>query len=115
MKVIIAGKRNFYQYDTLLRAIRESKFEITELVSGGAPGVDTISIVWARENNIPIKLFKADWQAHGKSAGPIRNQQMAEYGEALIALWDYNSTGTKNMIEQATKKGLKIFVYDITN
>jgi hypothetical protein len=55
-------------------------------------------------------VFPADWKTHGKAAGPIRNRQMAKNAEALIALWDGNSRGTKNMIETATKLGLKVYV-----
>jgi hypothetical protein len=65
--------------------------------------VDQIGEDWAREHNIPVKQFLAQWNIHGKSAGPIRNKEMAEYADALIAFWDGQSKGTKNMIEQMDK------------
>lgn len=55
--------------------------------------------------------FPADWNAHGKAAGPIRNQQMAQEADVLIAFWDGKSRGTKDMIEKATRAGLDMHVY----
>ena len=62
---------------------------------------------------MPVEGFPAEWDKYGRSAGPIRNGQMAKAAEALIALLAPGSRGTKNMIEQATKKGLKVFVQEI--
>jgi hypothetical protein len=111
MKTIIAGGRTITDYDLVCRAVQDSGFTITEVVSGLAPGVDTLAIDWAEEHNIPRIGFPADWNTHGRAAGPIRNRQMAEYGDALIAIWDGESRGTKNMIEEATKRGLKVYVH----
>jgi len=110
MKTIIAGGRNITNYSLVLSALRESEFIPTEIVSGIAPGVDTLAIQYARENNLPLREFHADWNKHKKAAGPIRNRQMAEYADALIAIWDGESRGTKNMIEEATKRGLRVYV-----
>lgn len=110
MKVIIAGGRDYHNYDTLLEAIKESQFPISTVISGGAKGVDALGEKYAEEMNISLKIYNADWEQFGRAAGPIRNGKMAEEGEALIALWDGKSKGTKNMIETATKKGLIVFV-----
>ncbi len=59
---------------------------------------------------VPIKKFPANWTAYGMSAGYKRNQQMAENADALIALWDGESKGTKHMIDIATQKGLWVHV-----
>jgi hypothetical protein len=109
MKTIIAGGRTITDYSLVLSAIGESEFEITEVVSGMAPGVDTLAIQYSRQHNLPLKEFHADWNQYRRAAGPIRNREMAEYGEALIAIWDGESRGTKNMIEEATKRGLKVY------
>lgn len=111
MKTIIAGTRNFTDYEMLKKAIHSSKFNITEVVCGKATGADTLGEQWAIENNIPVIYFPANWQKYGKAAGPIRNREMAEYGECLIALWDGNSKGTQNMIIEAHKANLKTFVF----
>lgn len=110
MKLIIAGGRNITDYSLVLSALSESGFIPTEIVSGMASGVDTLAIQYAIENNLPLVEFHADWKKHNRAAGPIRNREMAEYGDALIAIWDGVSRGTKNMIEEATKRGLSVYV-----
>ncbi len=113
MKVIIAGSRTITEYTHVILAIKRSGFEVTQVVCGGAAGVDNNGHRWAVERNIPIKLFMPDWLKYGKSAGPKRNAQMAEYGDALIAIWDGKSRGTKNMIDEATKRNLKVYIYTV--
>ncbi len=108
MKVIIAGTRECTDYQFVKDVIIESEFEITEVVSGCAKGVDTLGEKWARENDIPIAHFPARWKEQGKAAGAIRNAMMANYGEALIAVIG-NGPGTKDMVKKSEKKGLKIF------
>jgi len=111
MKVIIAGGRDFTNYALVETAVKVSGFEITQVVSGKAKGVDTLGEVWALANNIPVEAFPADWDQHGRAAGPIRNREMAEYADALIAIWDGESKGTANMIQQARNKQLDVFIY----
>src|SRR5690242_18971396 len=100
MRIIIAGNRTITSKLILLRAILESGFTVTEVVSGGADGIDRTGEQWATESHIPIKKFPANWAEYGKKAGPLRNQQMADYADALIAIWDGRSTGTKDMIKR---------------
>lgn len=111
MRVIIAGSRTITNPFTLEMAIEKSNMQITEVVSGGAKGVDTLGVLWAQRNKIPIKLFLPDWPLHGKSAGPIRNRAMAQYAQGLIAVWDRQSRGTRDMIEQARLYGLRVYIH----
>lgn len=90
-------------------AIAKSGFEITELVSGNAPGVDVMGEVWAVNKGIPVRRFPANWNL-GPQAGPVRNQQMAEYAEALVAVWKDGSAGTADMIRRAKERGLHTYV-----
>ena len=113
MKVIIAGSRGITDEQQIFSAIKASEFEITEVVSGGADGVDKFGEKYANRYDIPLKIFLPDWKKKKASAGIIRNSEMAKYAEALIAVWDGKSRGTKNMIETASKKGLKVFVWKI--
>jgi len=71
----------------------------TEVVSGGAQGVDRLGEEWAKLNSIPVKVYPADWERHGKAAGPIRNAEMSIYAGGLIAFWDGVSKGTAHMID----------------
>jgi ABC-type enterochelin transport system substrate-binding protein len=112
MKIIIAGGRNFRDYDKL----RESCDNLlvnqkdVEIASGTAAGADTLGERYAQEKGYEVKKFPAQWDLYGKSAGYKRNQQMAEYADGLIAFWDGKSKGTKHMIDIANKMGLKVRV-----
>ena len=110
MKVVICGSRYINDFNLVEKAISESGFVITEVVSGCASGVDTMGEKWAKLNNIPVAPFPAQWGTHGRSAGPIRNIKMAEYAEAVIAIWDGSSRGTKHMVEAAKARGLKVYL-----
>lgn len=103
-RAIIAGSRDVTELEVVRKAVALSKYAITEVVSGMARGVDRLGEEYAKENSIPIKGFPADWETQGKAAGHIRNKQMADYADVLVAVWDGASPGTKNMI--ATMKGL---------
>jgi hypothetical protein len=110
MKVIIAGGRDFNDYLLLLQAVVKANFDITEVVSGGAKGADALGELFARDMDLPLSCFPANWDLHGRAAGPIRNGEMAQYADALIAMWDGTSSGTRNMINQAKDRGLRVHV-----
>lgn len=109
MKVIVAGSRGITDYEIVKGSIEASPFIISEIVSGGARGVDRLGERWAEETNCPYTRFPAEWHKHGRSAGYIRNTHMANYADALIAIWDGHSPGTRHMIKAAREKGLEIF------
>lgn len=110
MKLIIAGGRDYRFTDEDWDAIERIRSEIgvTEVVCGGACGADEYGRQWAISNGISVKMFPADWKAHGKAAGPIRNWQMAEYADAA-ALFP-GGKGTDSMFRIATD--LKLTVFD---
>ena len=111
MKTIIAGSRDISRNEFLDAMIGGPDMGfITEVVSGTARGVDTYGEEFAECNDIPIKRFPANWAKFGRSAGFRRNRQMAEYAEALVAVWDGESKGTKNMINQARNLGLQVII-----
>lgn len=103
MKVIIAGSRSIRALGFVERAVRESGFAITEVVCGGARGADELGKRWAADRGIPVSLFPADWDQYGRKAGHIRNFAMGEYADALVAIWDGRSRGTKSMIDIMVK------------
>jgi hypothetical protein len=116
MKVIIAGGREFSDYrllkgscDYYLHNLIE-RGENIEIVSGTARGADTLGERYAQERGFKIRRFPADWGRLGLVAGHIRNAQMADYADLLIAFWDEISGGTKNMIDTAREKGLRVRV-----
>ncbi len=113
MRVIIAGSRTIDDYRLLCQAIVESQFRIDVILSGTANGVDRLGELWASRHNTPVEKYPANWQQFGKSAGYIRNVEMSHNADALIAIWDGKSRGTKNMIDIAKSKGLKVYVVSL--
>lgn len=112
MKTIIAGSRDFNDYELLCAVIESCPWEITAVVCGKARGADSLGEDYANNNNIPVLPFPANWKLYGNGAGPIRNQEMADNADALIALWDGVSRGTKDMISRARRAGHKIMIYN---
>lgn len=115
MKVIIAGSRCFTHpadYALVEMAVDASGFKITEIVSGMAKGIDTFAMRYGYRQGIKVRPFYAHWRQAGRLAGFDRNQQMADYAEALIAIWDGVSNGTRDMIEKARRKGIPVYVMD---
>lgn len=111
MKTIIAGSRHINSKQIVQDAIDSCPWrdEISEVVCGGANGVDRQGSWWAERNHIAIKDFPADWKTYGKSAGPIRNHQMAQYADALILVWDGTSKGSADMKRWAEHMQLRIY------
>lgn len=115
IRIIIAGTRSFNDY-ALLRKTMCSLFGQVppaqmEIVSGHCPtGADSLGELFARRNGIRLTLFPADWAKYEKAAGPIRNKQMAEYAVPdgyCIIFWDGKSRGSRNMVAEAKKAGVK--------
>lgn len=110
MKTIVAGSRECQSPKVVKEAMMGCDWDISEVVSGTARGVDQLGEAVAKSLGLPVARFPADWATLGKRAGYVRNEQMADYAQALCAIWDGKSAGTKNMIEIATRKGLKVHV-----
>lgn len=125
MKTIIAGSRDITDQQLVEDAIQESGFTITEVVCGEARGVDKLGKEWGLANGILPKSFPAEWdnfdlpivrikyrngKKYNAAAGHVRNSDMAGYADALIAIWDGVSPGTKNMIDLALEYELEVYV-----
>ena len=133
MRIIIAGSRGIHGPEgvkAVKEAIRLSGWTPTEIISGGARGVDKIGEEIAEEMRVDLVVFPANWKLNGKSAGFKRNKKMLWYANlfnlekgsdcpdkykgALIAVWNGTSSGTKSMIELAKANGLPHFVHKIS-
>jgi hypothetical protein len=128
MRVIVAGGRDFYDYQFMCARLNHffkdlNKKELV-IVNGDGPGLwdkdkgryitegaDQLAKKYAKENGYPVKTFPPDWKKHGRAAGPIRNRQMAENADALVA-FNTGGRGTSNMIKLAEEHGLNIRVID---
>lgn len=105
MKLAVVGSRGFDDYDLLkskLDSIHKRK-PITCIVSGGARGADKLSEKWADDNNIPKLIFIPDWNKYGKRAGFLRNKDIIENADAVVAFWDGISKGTQHSINLSKK------------
>jgi len=111
MRTIIAGSRSITDPQLVAKAVAESGFTITSVVSGGARGIDRLGEAWATDHTIAITRFPAEWTRYGRSAGYRRNEVMAVHADALLAIWDGHSPGTRHMIDTARDHGLTVFVF----
>lgn len=111
-KLIIAGGRDFENYAMLCNRVDKllNGNPNVEIVCGLAKGADLLGKRYALSRKLSIAEFPANWKRHGKSAGYIRNDQMAQYSDVLIAFWDGKSKGTKHMIDLAYKRNLEVHV-----
>jgi hypothetical protein len=100
------------ELESLVERFENDYGKITLVVSGLARGPDKLGEMWARENGIGIAKFPAKWDLHGKAAGPIRNQEMGDFAEGGIIMWDGSSSGAKHMSEILRKQN-KPFILDI--
>ena len=110
--VIIAGTRTFNDYEFLKERcsffLKNKKPSEIQIISGGARGADSLGERFAEEKGYALRLMPADWDRYGKSAGYIRNTEMADVADALIAFWDGKSRGTMHMINIARERGLVV-------
>jgi hypothetical protein len=112
MKLAVVGSRSFTDWELLKRSIDgvRQQFQLTEIISGGARGADSLAERYARENNLKLILFIPDWSL-GRGAGILRNRDIIAAADLVIAFWDGESKGTKNSLEvaaQLQKKGWTI-------
>lgn len=116
LKVCIFGGRDFTSYVKAITSVREvlSKYPIgikIIIIGGKAPGADTVGEQIARDYDLEFRAFPADWNKHGKSAGPIRNREMAVECDIGIGFYDGKSRGTGNMISTMNKLGKPCYVF----
>jgi predicted Rossmann-fold nucleotide-binding protein len=109
-RVLVCGGRNYDDAAQVARALEahHARQPITLLIEGGARGVDAWAAMWARSHGIPVETFPADWNAHGKAAGPIRNRQMLTDGNPDLVIAFPGGRGTANMIRQAEAAGVPV-------
>lgn len=134
MKLIIAGSREITAYKHVDAGVQLalsdwslSPEDLSEVVSGCARGVDTVGELWAKNHEVPIRRFPANWNMYGPTAGFRRNVQMAEYvgmaklitkdnrdgGGGLVVIWDGKSKGSIHMLETGVEKGLRTYLYAV--
>ncbi|MBY6093868.1 DUF2493 domain-containing protein [Ferrimonas balearica] len=114
-RVIVAGSRTYSDYDSLkskldLILAEKLKDHRVVIIDGGAPGPDRLGRRYAQERGLAVETYPAEWDTHGKKAGILRNLEMANVADALVAFWDSASRGTAHMIQTMEKQGKPVRV-----
>lgn len=112
MKTAIIGSRHITDFD-LTQALEG--LTVTEIISGGAAGVDTLAEEFAQNHGLPLTIFPADWKQHGPKAGPLRNKQIVEACQQVVAIWDGSSKGTATTIRMAQQAGKPVRVVRVND
>lgn len=117
MRILVCGDREWTDYNAILKELKyyNELYKVSFTIEGEARGADSLARVAAEQLKIPVMKFPADWDKHGKAAGPIRNQQMLDEGKPDLVLAFHDnieqSKGTKHMIEISKKKGLRVLLF----
>ena len=113
MKTAVVGSRTITDYTTVKNILKQ--YVITQIVSGGANGVDKLAEYYSFDvgiENTP-QIFYPDWKKFGRRAGFVRNTEIVDYADVVIAIWDGKSKGTQHSIDYAKKKGKVVHVHQI--
>lgn len=110
MKVLVCGSRTIDDPAVVSQAVEKSGISPTQIISGGARGVDRFAGEYAAAKGIEFTEYLADWDKYGKRAGFIRNYAVVGAADAVIAVWDGESSGTKHSIDLARSSGKPVFV-----
>jgi hypothetical protein len=110
MRVLVCGGRAFDDWE-LLAGVLDSlePMQASVIIHGAAPGADTLAGQWAELRRVPVEAFPADWEKHGRAAGPIRNARMLAEGKPDLVVAFPGGQGTANMCKQARAAGVKVF------
>ncbi len=111
MKAAVIGSRNLY-VDDLEKYVPD---DVTEMVSGGAKGIDTCAKKYALTHHIKLTEFLPEYNKYSRGAPLKRNLQIIEYVDMVIAFWDGKSKGTKYVIDNCKKKNIKIIVHRVSS
>jgi hypothetical protein len=113
MRILFCGDRHWTNYKSICDVMADLNPDA--VIEGEAPGADSLARDAAEYFGIPVLPFHADWGQYGRAAGPIRNKQMLDEGkpDMVVAFHNdiQNSKGTLNMVKQARKQNIKVFVY----
>jgi hypothetical protein len=113
MKILVCGPRDWTDDEAVYKVLDEHNHPSLSLITGGAAGVDWHAWQWARKRIIPVTLFLADWDKHGRGAGPIRNQKMLDAGPDRVIAFAYGpelTRGTRDMVRRAAKAGIPVYI-----
>ena len=110
MRVLVCGGRHYQYFGTVWRVLNAMNREtpITAIITGGCSGADTFAEEWARNGNVPVEVYKADWYTYERAAGPIRNAKMLAEGKPDLVLQFPGGAGTADMVRRARAAGVPV-------
>lgn len=112
MRVLVCGGRDFSDRRALYARMEELYAahgkRFSTLIDGGADGADTLAWEWAGSRGLSTERYRADWEKHGRAAGPIRNKRMLDEGKPDLVVAFPGGRGTANMVKQAKAAGVKV-------
>lgn len=115
MRVLVCGGRDYGDrrsvYSELDRLYAQHPIV---LIAGGARGVDNLAADWAAARSVPKMIYNADWERHGKAAGPIRNQRMIDEGKPDLVVAFPGGRGTADMVKRAKAADIKVIEVRLT-
>lgn len=111
MRLLVCGGRDYRDEETVFLILDRIHIKrgIDCIIAGGAPGADTLAAKWARSRRVALEEYRADWETHGKAAGPIRNRQMLREGKPDGVVAFPGGGGTLSMIAMARKAGVLVW------
>lgn len=112
MRIGIVGSRDYPDLDEVREYVRSLSMD-TVVVTGGAPGVDTVAEEEARLLGLKVVVHRAQWDKYGRRAGMLRNKVLVDDCDKVVAFWNEVSTGTKNTISVASKAGKLLRVFRV--
>lgn len=107
LRVAVIGSRRIKQADLS----RYLPAETAMLISGGAVGVDTLAEEYAKQHGLPIRIIRPDYALYGRKAPLMRNRQIVECADLVVALWDGSSRGTVFTVDYARERGVPVRLY----
>jgi hypothetical protein len=112
MRILVSGSRECLNYEYMSKILSDYTDAETVIIHGGARGADSMAGKYASEKGLKVQVYPADWNKHGKAAGPIRNQQMLDEGKPdMVIAFPGDGNGTWNMINIARKANVPVRIY----
>lgn len=112
IKILVTGGRAYDDYNHVFAILDRTNEKLNGnfiIIQGGARGVDSYALDWATMHGIPNITVQADWEKHGKAAGPIRNQRMLDDYKPDLVLAFPGGKGTDDMVKRAIKAGIIVY------
>lgn len=108
MRVLVCGGRDYADRRCVYAVLDDLAGHAEEIICGGANGADALARDWAAYRSIPCHVYNADWETHGRKAGPLRNQKMLDEGKPDLVIAFPGGRGTADMLRRAERAGVAI-------